>query len=142
VQHTTHSGQTFFALYGHIKTDTLPAVGTHVLAGHVIARVGHYWYQSGRDVSHVHSGIMPDRLPANPWQGYTLKDSDKHTNHYGFVNPWHDTTIDGHFYQGFLDSTQPSYRSNTPPTPSQPEVIFTNESGNVRAGAKMLKTPK
>lgn len=109
VKHKTRAGRTFYALYGHIKTDTLPGVGAHVLAGTVIARVGHYWYSDGSDVSHVHSGIMPDSLPSNPWRGYTDTYDQKHTNHFGFVNPWHDATLDGIFDQGFLDANQPSY---------------------------------
>lgn len=105
VQSTTRSGRTYYMLYGHIKTDTLPLNGTRVIAGTIIARVGHYFYADGTDVPHIHSGCMPDSLPVNPWAGYT---SDKHGDHKGFVNPWHDITIDGHFYQGFLDNNQPS----------------------------------
>jgi murein DD-endopeptidase MepM/ murein hydrolase activator NlpD len=110
VRHFTRAGRIFYSLYGHLKTDSLLAVGTSVSSGSIIARIGHYYLSSGADIPHLHHGIMPDNLPSNPYRGYT---SNEHGNHYGFVNPWHDVSIEGHFYEGFLDHNLPSYNAST-----------------------------
>jgi hypothetical protein len=64
IEHKTHDGASFTAIYGHLLCDSLPAV-KEVYAGRPIGKVG-YW----SDGDHVHFGIHPgpfSTIAASHW---------------------------------------------------------------------------